>query len=272
MKKTGYICSAETMIGAIREIGIVPFFRSPVPGWSIEDLTHPDSWFYSSDILGPWDWKIDAIHDGIVYGKYLSRRAAFATEEMYRHLMNWRRSLPQYQFAQGGMLKAGTIDQRLQKYLSPVLLSAIREKESLESSEIRSILDREVPLRIRKKVGGHMEKYLIPKVTRQAVDFLLGYLDMGTWTVIGDITRVYRGPNCEYKGWQRNTITTPDALFRIVDGPSGNPFWAKFLEEAPESSGNPVSTGCSPEESRQVIIGHLAGLYPGQRRMFEKII
>ena len=272
MKKTGYICSAETMIGAIREIGIVPFFRSPVPGWSIEDLTHPDSWFYSSDILGPWDWKIDAIHDGIVYGKYLSRRAAFATEEMYRHLMNWRRSLPQYQFAQGGMLKAGTIDQRLQKYLSPVLLSAIREKESLESSEIRSILDREVPLRIRKKVGGHMEKYLIPKVTRQAVDFLLGYLDMGTWTVIGDITRVYRGPNCEYKGWQRNAITTPDALFRIVESPSGNPFWTKFLEEAPESSGNPVSTGCSPEESRQVIIGHLAGLYPGQRRMFEKII
>ena len=117
-----------------------------------------------------------------------------------------------------------------------------------------------------------MEKYLIPKVTRQAVDFLLGYLDMGTWTVIGDITRVYRGPNCEYKGWQRNTITTPDALFRIVESPSGNPFWAKFLEEAPESSGNPISTDCSPEESRQVIIDHLAGLYPGQRRMFEKII
>ena len=116
-----------------------------------------------------------------------------------------------------------------------------------------------------------MEKYLIPKVTRQAVDFLLGYLDMGTWTVIGDITRVYRGPNCEYKGWRRNTITTPDVLFRIVESPSENPFWAKFLEEAPESSGNPVSTGCSPEESRQVIIGHLAGLYPGQRRMFEKI-
>ena len=139
----------------------MPFFRSPVPGWSIEDLTHPDSWFYSSDILGPWDWKIDAIHDGIVYGKYLLRRSAFATEEMYRHLMNWRRSLPQYQFAQGGMLKAGTIDQRLQKYLSPVLLSAIREKESLESSEIRSILDRKVPLQIRKilvGIVGHQRK------------------------------------------------------------------------------------------------------------------
>ncbi|MGN1219503.1 MAG: hypothetical protein ACI4TU_01015, partial [Candidatus Cryptobacteroides sp.] len=66
MKETRYIDSAETTIGAIREIGIVPFFRSPVPGWSIEDLTHPGFWFYSSDILGPWDWEIDAIHEGII--------------------------------------------------------------------------------------------------------------------------------------------------------------------------------------------------------------
>ena len=65
-------------------------------GWSIEELTHPDFWFYSSDVLGPWDWKIDAIHEGMIYGKYISRRSAFATEEMYRHLMNWRRSLPKY--------------------------------------------------------------------------------------------------------------------------------------------------------------------------------
>lgn len=56
-----------------------------------------------------------------------------------------------------------------------------------------------MPLEVRKKVGGHVEKYLIPKVTKQAVDFLLVFLDMGTWTVVGDISRVYSGPNwvCE---------------------------------------------------------------------------
>ena len=124
MAETGYIDSSEKMIGAIREIGIVPFFRSPVSGWSIEDLTHPDSWFYTSDVLGPWDWKIDAVHEGIIYGKYLSRRAAFATPEMYRHLMNWRRSLPQYQYALGREFEARTIDQRLQKPLSTAQLLA----------------------------------------------------------------------------------------------------------------------------------------------------
>ena len=272
MNQTGFIDSSEKMIGAIREIGIVPFFRSQVSGWSIEDLTHPDAWFYTSDVLGPWDWKINAVHEGIIYGRYLSRRAAFATPEFYRHLMNWRRSLPQYQFALERELEARTIDQRLQKYLSPVLLSAIREKESLESSEIREILNKEVPLQIRRKVGGHVEKYLIPKVTKQAVDFLLGYLDMGTWTVIGDITRVYRGPNCEYKGWQRNTVTTPDALFRVIDSPSDNPFWVKFIEPEPSETEQSESIDCGPEESRQAILDHLTRLYPGQRRQFEKLI
>lgn len=264
-----YIDSPQRMIAAIREIGMIPFFKSPVSGWSIEELTHPDSWFYSSDVLGPWDWKIDAVHEGIIYGKYISRKAAFATEEMYRHLMNWRRSLPKYQVAEGGEYKATTIDDRLQKYLSPILLSSIRENETLDSSQIRAILERELPIDLRKKVGGHMEKYLIPKVTKQAVDFLLGYLNMGTWTVIGDISRVYRGPNCEYKGWQRNTVTTPEAIFKNSESPSEQPIWAKFIED---DNGHDNVVDCSPEESRQFIISRLTSLFPGNRTMFEKLI
>lgn len=266
----GYIDSPEKMIKAIREIGLIPFFKSPVSGWSIEELTHPDYWFYTSDELGPWDWKIDAIHDGIIYGKYISRKAAFATEEMYRHLMNWRRSLPKYQVAEGRKFRATTIDERLQQYLSPILLSAIRENESLESSQIRSILETEVPVEVRKKVGGHIEKYLIPKIRKQAVDFLLGFLDLGTWTITGDISRIYRGPNCEYKGWQRRTITTPDALFKVIDIPSENPFWARFIEEDYEKKD--ILVDCTPEESRQLLIDHLTELYPGNRAKFSKLI
>ena len=144
-----------------------------------------------------------------------------------------------------------------------------------------------MPVELRKKVGGHIEKYLLPKVTKEAVDFILGFLDMGTWTVIGDITRVYRGPNCEYKGWQRNTVTTPDALFRSVDPSpertSDEPFWARFLddecgkegERSCEREGVREGEGvedCSPEESRQIIIEHLTGLFPGNRDKFEKLI
>ena len=119
-----------------------------------------------------------------------------------------------------------------------------------------------------------MEKYLLPKITREAVDFILTFLEMGTWTVIGNITRVYRGPNCEYKGWQRNTITTPDALLDTVshtpENSPGQPFWARlFLADDKEKD---RMTDCSPEESRQFILDHLSALYPGNRDKFERII
>lgn len=185
------INSAAALIATIRAVGMIPFTKCKVKGWSIQEMTDPDYWFTTSDQLGPWDWKIEALHEGIIYGKYISRSSSFATEEMYRHLMNWRRSLPYYQMAEGGEFKATTIDQRLHKYLSPVLLEEIRKHESLENSELRSVLEKVVPLDVRKKVGGYVGKHLVPKIDKQATDFLMGYLDMGTWTLIGEINRVY---------------------------------------------------------------------------------
>ncbi len=269
MEKIRPIASPEAMISIIRTIGIVPFSKCSVPGWSIQEMTDPDFWFTTSDQLGPWDWKVDAVQSGIVYGKFLSRKSAFATEEMYRHLMNWRRSLPYYRMAEGGRYKATTIDDRLHKYLSPVLLSAIRKHETLDSSELRGILEKEVPLEVRKKVGGYVGKNLIPKVTKQAVDFIMQFLEMGTWTVVGDITRVYRGPNCEYKGWQRNSITTPDLLFKVMDQPSEAPFWAKILEDETTRASMPL---CSPEESRDHIIQAVSKFFPDAPEALKKMI
>lgn len=254
--KSGYIQSAREMIEVIKEIGIVPFSKNAVSGWSIEEMTHPDWWFSSSDELGPWDWKIDAVREGIIYSKFISRRSAFATKELYMHLMNWRRSIPVYQVAVGGDSKMKTIDDRLQKYLSPILLRGIRECETMESAEIREFLEKEVSMETRKLVGGHLEKYLIPRIRKQAVDFLLGFLDMGTWTVVGDISRVYRGAQCEYKGWQRNSFTSPEALF-------------SFLYEYPSKG---LLPNCSPEESKEVIINHLERLFPGERARLDRVI
>ena len=130
------------------------------------------------------------------------------------------------------------------------------------------VLDECVPAEVRKKVGGHLEKYLIPNIKKQAVDFLLQFLDMGTWTIVGDITRVYRGPNCDYKGWQKNSVTTPDLLFQEFSQPSENPFWAKHLELCTE---NAILVNCSPEESRDILINQVEKFYPGSRNKLEKI-
>ncbi len=80
---------------AICELGIVPFFTSAIPGYSIKELTQPGFWFDGEeDSLGPWDWKIDCLQNGgIAYGKFLcGGKAAFATVPFYRELMNVRRA------------------------------------------------------------------------------------------------------------------------------------------------------------------------------------
>ena len=263
------VYSPESMINAIKEIGIIPFSKNIVPGWSIQEITDPDFWFTTSDQLGPWDWKVEAVHEGIVYGKFIGGKAAFATLEAYSHLMNWRRSLPKYRIAVCGASEMKNLEERIAAYLSPTLLNCICERESLESSEIKNLLEDRVPQETRKLVGGCIEKYLIPNIKRPAIDLLLQYLEMGTWTIVGDITRVYKGPNCEYKGWQKNSITTPELLFGSFSQPSENPSWARHLEPCTE---NAILADCTPEESREILISMVEKFYPGTRKKLEKLI
>lgn len=256
------IDSPESMSAVIRRIGIIPFVRNTVPGWSIEEMTAPGCWFMDEEaegVLGPWDWKIEVLREGdIAYGKFIRNKVAFATVEWYRHLMNWRRSQPRYRMAVGEDFPGHNHMDTLYKLLSPTLLSAIRELGCVNGSDVRKILTERTTVAQRKLIKGCMEKYLIPEVKRTAADYLNQYLEMGTWTVVGDFERVYRGPNMEYKGWQRSTITTPDELFGELDIDDNQPFWAKIIEQKSAAS----MPDCSPEESRDAIIGKVLENFP----------
>lgn len=256
------IDSHESMSAAIRKVGIIPFVRSSVPGWSVEELTAKGSWFWDDDaegVLGPWDWKIEVIAEGdIAYGKFIRNKAAFATVEYYRHLMNWRRSQPKYRMAVGEDYAGQTHMDQLYRHLSPTLLSAVKELGSVEGSDIRKILSERTTVEQRSRIKGCMEKYLLPTVKRTAADYLNQYLEMGTWTVVGDFRRVYRGPNLEYKGWQKSSITTPDELFGSYSPSNNEPFWARFVEERSGSA----MPDCTPEQSRDAIISKILENFP----------
>ena len=264
------------MIEVIREYGIIPFFRCGVAGWSIEEMTAPGCWFTDEEeggTLGPWDWKIEAVREGdIAYGKYLGGKAAFATVEWYRELMNWRRSIPKYRMALGESFKASTSSEKLMKFLSPVALSAIKEAGALEARELRLICSEAVTPAFLRSMGAKYKPLLSPGVKKGIMDSIVQFLQMGTWTVIGDIQRVYRGPDLHYNGWQRASNTTPDELFGSMLGSSeaasgvgtrgqatAVPAWARRFEEA---TGAPETISRSPEESRERLISHIREFFP----------
>lgn len=253
------IYSPESMISAIRHFGVIPFFKGKIPGWSVEELTDPECWFTTSEQLGPWDWKIDTVREGdIAYGKFLCNKAAFSTAEWYRHMMNWRRSLPKYRIPLGEKYTANTLMNRLYEVLSPTLLNIIKENGTLDGSEMRQLLQEQVHEETLRKVGGSLEKYLLPKIKRTAVDFLLLYLEMGTWSVKGDFKRVYKGPNLEYHGWQRSSHTLPELLFGTDTYIDENaPSWAKIFSAGENETHTPLSLECSPEESLSLLIEHI---------------
>ena len=214
------VVSAETMLGSIEELGIVPFFENPITGYSIEEMTPKENWFDGQEnlCLTPWDWKIPVVQSGdIAYGKFLwGGKAAFATVEWYAELMNWRRSLPKYQ---------PSPDQRQ-------VLDYLDEHDTIGIKEIRGLLG----------------------IKKSAADALITRLQMQCRVVTGDITRVYRGPDLHYNGWQVSSFCTPESLFCVeaLPGPGGFPFGeARTLE-----------VDHTPAESLERLLSHIRGLVP----------
>ena len=214
------VLSAETMLDAIEALGIVPFFENPILGYSIEEMTSRENWFDGQEDLRqtPWDWKIPCVQSGdVAYGKFLwGGKAAFATVEWYAELMNWRRSREKYQ---------PLPDQQQ-------VLAYLEEHGSIGIKEIRALLG----------------------VKKSAADALMTRLQMQCRVVTGDITRVYRGPDLHYNGWQVSSFCTPESLFcaDALPGPGGFPFGeARTLE-----------VDHSPDESLARLTEHIRSIAP----------
>lgn len=265
MNQNRPIDCAESMISEIKRLGIVPFTNCGIDGWSIQEMTAPGCWFDSEGVLGPWDWKIDCVQTGeIVFGKLLGGKSAFMTVEFYRELMNYRRSLPKYRMPLRERFKAVTATDKMMKILSPIVYNAIKETGSISSKEIRTIAAGILTPQMIKPLGAKYRPLLIPTIKKNILDSVIGYLQMGTWCVVGDYERIYKGPNLEYSGWQHAMFTTPDILFPDTsskkDSSSSSPSWAKMFEDGLESDKSSIKR--TPEQSRDYLISHVLEFYP----------
>ncbi|MBQ8061617.1 MAG: hypothetical protein IJ205_06750 [Bacteroidales bacterium] len=172
----------EGMLKLIKEYKLIPFFANPIPGYSVEEHTPADLWF-TEENLGPWDWKIDCVQSGdVAYGKFLlGGKSAFATVDVYREILNWRRSLSKYQ-PNAAQLK---------------VLEYMHEQGSISVAEVRKLMN----------------------MKKSAADAMMSKLQLSTHVIIGDISRVFRGPELKYSGWQRCSFCSPEALFEELDFP-----------------------------------------------------
>ena len=180
--RTPVVRNQGSMLALIRAYRMIPFFSNPIEGYSIEDHTLPEFWF-TEDELGPWDWKIECIQNcDIAYGKFLwGGKASFAMVDVYRELMNWRRSLPKYR---------PTSDQQR-------ILDYMQEHDAISVADVRQLLG----------------------IKKSAADAILARLQMQTRIVTGVISRVYRGAEQKYSGWQRSCFCSPESLFEELDLP-----------------------------------------------------
>ena len=122
------ISSEKDMVNIVRSYGFLPFFRSAIPGFSVEEMAESSVWFPPKG-TGVWDWKNDVIQDtGAAYGKFFLSRPAFVSPDLFLVLSAYRRD--GYDFE--GMVNNGLVT-----HSERTIYSILEETDSESSTFLR---------------------------------------------------------------------------------------------------------------------------------------
>ena len=81
----------QDLIAAVREYGILPYFATSIPGFSLEE--HCSPWVLFNDTEeNTWEWKGPVIREtGCAYGKFFEKKAVYVRRDLFLDLANYRR-------------------------------------------------------------------------------------------------------------------------------------------------------------------------------------
>ncbi|MBP5419648.1 MAG: hypothetical protein J6Y72_07550 [Bacteroidales bacterium] len=184
----------------IDKYGVLPFFDSPISGFSIWEHT-PAELQFSDEVDGPWEWKGPICRNQqSAYGKFFSDKAGFVSLDIFRYFAAYRRS--KY-----------TLNAEETRILNTII-----DHESMLTSEIR-------------KTCGYKRNYgkkkpssfdILTKETKPApkaqsnksesFDKIMTRLQMGAYVVIADFEYKYKHDGTRY-GWGLARYSTPELLF-----------------------------------------------------------
>lgn len=168
----------------VRELGILPFLRLPLDGWSAEEMGGEDTRYTTLPDGGwewpMWKWKGEVIREsGCAYGKFINGKACFISREWWPDFCNYRR----HRFPMPG---EGSVEDMVWRTL--------REHGSLTTRELRAACD------------------FVGKNMRSRFDAYVRRLEMGCRVVTEDFVYPVDRHGREY-GWGWALLTTPEARF-----------------------------------------------------------
>lgn len=124
-----YVRSRQDLVDAIETFGIIPYFTTSVPGFSLEEHCSP-AVLWSDDDNNTWEWKGPVIREShCAYGKFFEKKAAYVSSDWFLDLANYRRD--GYDFD-------ARYDDGLAKYSDKELFEMIDRKAPVLSKELRT--------------------------------------------------------------------------------------------------------------------------------------
>ena len=91
MSYSFYVRTKQDLIDAVQTFGIVPYFSTSIPGFSLEEHCHPTA-LWSDTGNDSWAWKGPVIQEtGCAYGKFFEKRSAYVSRDWFYDLANYRR-------------------------------------------------------------------------------------------------------------------------------------------------------------------------------------
>lgn len=184
---------------AVERFGILPLFRNPILGFSIEEHVSPEAWFGNEE--GVWEWKGPVIRaTGCAYGKFLEGRAVFISREWFPDFANWRRD--GYDFD-------ARFDDELASFRDKALFDLLDAKAPILSGDL-------------KKAGNYR------KDGNTGFDTIMNRLQAQCYVIVSDFVYKVDKRGNKY-GWGVAQYSTPEKLM-------GEAFTEKVYQRKPEAS------------------------------------
>ena len=202
-----YVRSRQDLVDAIETFGIIPYFTTSVPGFSLEEHCSP-AVLWSDDDNNTWEWKGPVIREShCAYGKFFEKKAAYVSSDWFLDLANYRRD--GYDFD-------ARYEDGLARFSDKELFEMIDRKAPVLSKELR-------------KDGGYAYSGRWQKVEgKKGFDTSLARLQELCYVTTTDF--VYTTDRSGRKrGWGVAQYSTPEKWF-------GAPFTEKVYQRSPAES------------------------------------